>query len=125
MPCPDRATLDRIFPPERADAFFDAIYGGAEEGAYDISLQCKNVDDTKAVLAFVLQRRPGKCLKCSLTYGLPQVFQRHPIINAANTAEAIATELGWNCPIRWTLGSTTELNDDQHEIPFIIEKAQP
>ena len=30
--------LAELFPPERTDAFFEALFGGAEEGAYDIRL---------------------------------------------------------------------------------------
>jgi hypothetical protein len=32
----DKAFLESVFPPERTEAFFDALFGGAEEGAYDI-----------------------------------------------------------------------------------------
>ena len=28
--------LKQLFPAERADAFFEALYGDASEGAYDI-----------------------------------------------------------------------------------------
>ena len=34
----DKAFLESVFPPERTEAFFDALFGGAEEGAYDIGL---------------------------------------------------------------------------------------
>lgn len=120
--CPAQDILDRIFPPERTDAFFDALYGGAEEGAYDIHLVCKDSDAKKADLAFELRRRPGKCLKCSLTYGLPQVFQRHPIIAVAEVAQKVADTLGWTDPITWKLGGTQEHGDDLHVIPLTIEK---
>ena len=29
--------LKQLFPAERADAFFEALYGDAAEGAYDIT----------------------------------------------------------------------------------------
>ena len=61
----DQAFLDTVFPAERTDAFFDALFGGAEEGAYDIRLVCRNVSDNKAELAFELHQRPGKCLVCN------------------------------------------------------------
>ena len=32
----EQSFLESIFPAERTDAFFDALFGGAEEGAYDI-----------------------------------------------------------------------------------------
>ena len=79
----DKAFLESVFPPERTEAFFDALFGGAEEGAYDIVLVCRSEGEGKAELAFELHQRPGKCLACNLTYGLPQVFQRHPILNVA------------------------------------------
>ena len=31
-----RTTLRELFPQERTDAFFDALFGDASEGAYDI-----------------------------------------------------------------------------------------
>lgn len=123
MTCLAQEALDGIFPPDRADAFFDALYGGAEEGAYDIRLICENVTSEMAHMAFQLNRRQGKCLKCSLTYGLPQVFQRHPIIDMPGTAAAIAGALGWTSGISWTIGATMEMTDDQHLIPFTISKA--
>ena len=30
--------LTDLFPPQRTDDFFDALFGDAEEGAYDIRL---------------------------------------------------------------------------------------
>ena len=30
--------LNDLFPPQRTDDFFDALFGDAEEGAYDIRL---------------------------------------------------------------------------------------
>ena len=84
----DKAFLESVFPPERTEAFFDALFGGAEEGAYDIVLVCRSEGEGKAELAVELHQRPGKCLACNLTYGLPQVFQRHPILNVAGVARA-------------------------------------
>ena len=86
----DKAFLESVFPPERTEAFFDALFGGAEEGAYDIVLVCRSEGEGKAELAFELHQRPGKCLACNLTYGLPQVFQRHPILNVAGVGRAVA-----------------------------------
>ena len=31
-------TLATLFPPERSNEFFDALFGDADEGAYDIAL---------------------------------------------------------------------------------------
>ncbi len=119
----DQTWLDSIFPPERADEFFDALYGGAEEGAYDIVLVAKHVSDDRADLAFELRQRPGKCLKCSLTYGLPQVFERHPLLAVGKAAGQIAEKLGFGKDDRWELGATGERGPELHEIPFVVEKA--
>ncbi|OXS28896.1 MAG: hypothetical protein BCS36_09135 [Desulfovibrio sp. MES5] len=120
----NQTLLDEIFPASRADDFFDALFGGAEEGAYDIGLVCREVSPDKAQLAFELRQRPGKCLVCNLTYGLPQVFQRHPILNVAGVARAVAQELGWPAEsVHWKLGHTEEVSRELHAIPLIIEKA--
>ena len=91
----DKAFLESVFPPERTEAFFDALFGGAEEGAYDIVLVCRSEGEGKAELAFELHQRPGKCLACNLTYGLPQVFQRHPILWAGPATRSAG---GWAIP---------------------------
>ena len=94
----DQAFLNEIFPATRADDFFDALFGGAEEGAYDIFLVCRETTAETARLAFELRQRPGKCLVCNLTYGLPQVFQRHPVLNVAGVARDVGKRLGWAIP---------------------------
>lgn len=123
MGCPEQKSLDVIFPPERADAFFDALYGGAEEGAYDIRLICNKVADNCAYLAFELKQRPGKCLRCSLTYGLPEVFKRHPLININGLAKQIGELLGWQGPVNWELGQTEEISPEEHIIPLKVSPA--
>lgn len=67
----DQTFLDKVFPTERTDAFFDALFGGAEEGAYDIRLVCRHVSPREARLDFELRQRPGKCLACNLTWPAP------------------------------------------------------
>lgn len=119
--CINQKILDEIFPPERADAFFDAIYGGSEDGAYDISLVCESVEENQAKLRFELKRREGHCLKCSLTYGLPSVFQRHPVIDINSVADAVGHVLGWS-NFHWDLGKVVEASDDLHYIPFLFFK---
>lgn len=119
----DQAFLDEIFPAARADAFFDALFGGAEEGAYDIRLTTRESSPTRALLAFELRQRPGKCLVCNLTYGLPEVFQRHPVLNVAGVAKAVAARLGWpEGELRWSLGPTEEISREMHAIPLILER---
>ena len=118
----DQSFLDKIFPRSRADEFFDALFGGAEDGAYDIGLVCRGVEAQKAKLAFELRQRPGKCLACNLTYGLPQVFQRHPILNVAGVARDVAAHLGWPAEsTKWKLGHTEEVNRELHVIPLVVE----
>ena len=80
--------VQQLLPLQRADQFFEALYGGLEEGAYDIRLVFKRHDPDHNSLEFELelQERPGKCLACNLTYGLPQVFSRHPVLNLKGVA---------------------------------------
>ena len=103
----DQDWLDSLFPASRTEAFFDALFGGAEEGAYDIRLTCRRVADDRLDMAFELHQRPGKCLACHLTYGLPQLFQRHPVLSVAGVARALADAAGWQ-DMRWERGSTEE-----------------
>ena len=110
----DQDFLDAAFPAQRTDDFFDALFGGAEEGAYDIRLVCRNVTPDRAVLAFELRRRPGK--------GLPQVFQRHPVLNVAGVAKAVAARLGWPETNRWSLEPTEEISHELHAIPLVLER---
>lgn len=120
----EQKILDEIFPAERADAFFDALFGGAEEGAYDIVLVCREVTPDKAHLAFELRQRPGRCLACNLTYGLPQVFQRHPILNVADVVKQVAERLHWQPETTsWKLGHTEELRREVHAIPLVLQRA--
>lgn len=109
------------FPPERADAFFDALFGGAEEGAYDISLRFVQATGDTLEFAFDLTQRPGKCLACNLTYGLPQVFARHPVLNIKGVAEKAAAALGMDAAsARFELRPTREISSSLHSIPFMI-----
>ena len=117
----DQSFLDKIFPASRADDFFDALFGGAEEGAYDIGLVCRGVEAQKAKLAFELRQRPGKCLACNLTYGLPQVFERHPIINLKGLVSDIASRAGWELDdVWWRIGTTESLSSALHRIPLVL-----
>ncbi len=113
--------LDSLFPPERTDDFFEALFGGAEEGAYTIMLRLRSETETSVELAFELHKRPGKCLVCSLTYGLSGVFKRHPIINAQGLARAIAEKKGWQ-DFSWDIGTTREESEELHWIPFRVTR---
>lgn len=112
--------LAAIFPAERTNDFFEALFGDAEEGSYDIALDFAG--NTGSALDFELQlnQRPGKCLACNLTYGLPQVFSRHPIINVQGIADAVAEAAGESAA-SWELGTTREVNKQRHVIPLKIK----
>ncbi len=91
-----RTTLRELFPQERTDAFFDALFGDASEGAYDIELAFDSYDRAAKKLRFLLnlRERPGCCLACNLTYGLPEVFARHPVIDLKGLVRDIEGRLG-------------------------------
>jgi len=117
--------LAAIFPETRTNDFFEAIFGDREDGAYDISLGFDNADSDKLVLEFRLTRRPGKCLACNLTYGLPQVFSRHPIIDVKGLVAKVDDLLqGRARCAAWRLGSTREVSGDLHVIPVFISLQQ-
>ncbi len=115
--------LQRLLPPERTDEFFEALFGDASEGAYDISLEFEGHDPDKSLnFAILLQQRSGQCLVCSLTRGLPQVFSRHPVLNLKGIAAEIGSMI--NLPEaekNWHLGGTRQHSNARHSIPFIIE----
>ena len=115
--------LAELLPPQRSDEFFEALYGDAAEGAYDISLIFKNYDSDKNNLFFdlQLQERPDKCLACNLTHGLPEVFSRHPLINIEGLVENIVSILGDDAKsCGWKLGRTRASAADMHSIQLII-----
>lgn len=113
------AVLADLFPAERADAFFEALYGDAEDGAYDIRLVFVSHEKNRLTFAFELHQRPGKCLACNLTYGLPQVFARHPVIGIGRLANDIASMLGLGSDaLEWSLGQTQEHSRSLHSVPL-------
>ncbi|MCW7754332.1 pancreas/duodenum homeobox protein 1 [Desulfobotulus sp. H1] len=112
--------MKNLFPEDRSNSFFDALFGDPEEGAYDISLTFRG-EGAEDVLdfAFVLEQRPGKCLVCSLTYGLPDVFMRHPVINVKGLVSDLVAAIGENAQCKsWELGPTREISRSSHEIPL-------
>ncbi|MCP3874546.1 MAG: pancreas/duodenum homeobox protein 1 [Desulfobacteraceae bacterium] len=111
--------LDTLLPVETSDQFFEALYGDSKDGAYDIQLEFISANDNRIVLAFNLIQRPGKCLVCNLTYGLPNVFSRHPLINIKGMIKKIE-EKGIKVK-RWLLGETEEQSSTFHTIPFFID----
>jgi hypothetical protein len=113
--------LAQIFPRSTADNFFDALYGDSSEGAYDIRLVFDKQTDNALLFEFHLTQRPGKCLACNLTYGLPAVFSRHPIINVSGVVQQIEKILDGhgNCA-SWKIGNTREMSRSLHVIPFTV-----
>ncbi|WP_136805144.1 pancreas/duodenum homeobox protein 1 [Desulfosediminicola flagellatus] len=115
-------TLLKLFPKDRADEFFDALFGDASEGAFDIALGFRGMEQGKLVMELLLTERPGHCLACNLTQGLPTVFSRHPIININGLVKEIDELLGdeYNCP-EWSLGYTEQRGSSLHVIPIKID----
>jgi len=118
----NQETLRELLPQSRSDEFFDALYGDASEGAYDIGLAFTGSPEAKTLhFELQLKQRPGKCLACNLTYGLPEVFSRHPIINLKGLAAGIATKLGLAPEqVTWQLGSTRSISKELYTIPLTI-----
>jgi hypothetical protein len=113
--------LERLFPADRADRFFDALFGDAREGAYDIRLDYDGSQDGQLDFLFQLSERPGKCLSCSLTHGLPHVFSRHPIIDVAGLVRDIDLLLnGSHRCGAWEIGRTIEFDRRHHAVPLTI-----
>jgi len=113
--------LDQIFPSSRADSFFDALLGDSSEGAFDIALAYTGETDDQIYFEFQLNQRPGKCLACNLTYGLPEVFARHPVIDVADVIRQIDSRMvnGKRCG-EWTIGRTREVSRDLHVLPLTV-----
>jgi len=60
-------------------------------------------------------------LACNLTYGLPQVFVRHPVIDIKGIIEDLGRLLEGRalCDI-WELGRTKEISAELHIVPLIV-----
>lgn len=114
-------TLRQLFPRERSDDFFDALFGDASEGAYDIELGYRGMKGDQLVMELLLHERPGRCLACNLTQGLPQVFSRHPVINIGGLVKEIGQLLGDGITCTdWSLGYTEQKSRSLHVIPLKI-----
>jgi len=116
-----RQRLESLFPQQRSSDFFDAFYGDSEDSHFDIRLNFEGARDNKFYFSFELIQRPGKCLACNMTYGLPHVFARHPVINVKGLAEDIASVLEIEqSRVKWSLGNTSTQSSELHKIPLII-----
>ena len=114
----------KLFPASRADEFFDALFGDSEEGAFDIAVRYAGNDSSNNELIFEIQlhERPGKCLACNLTHGLPEVFARHPLINIRGFVSEVDSLLGDGvCCTDWRLGTTNQVSNNLHTIPVIVK----
>lgn len=128
MTAPDYVTifneekLLQLFPADRSDDFFEALYGDASEGAYDIRLafDAYKPEGKELRFSFQLHERPGKCLACNLTYGLPEVFSRHPIINAKGLVDQIAKSIGKEIKA-WQVGITNSVSKQLHSVPLTLQ----
>lgn len=116
-----KENLEKIFPKERANDFFEALFGDADEGSYDIELVYREYTGNMLIMDLLLHERPNCCLACNLTQGLPQVFSRHPIINITGIVRDLDALLGdnYNCG-DWSLGSTKQYSRSLHAIPIKI-----
>lgn len=113
--------LLEIFPASTSDEFFDALFGDASEGSYDIELGFCSATEEVLTLELKLHERPGCCLACNLTHGLPEVFSRHPLINVKGVVEKVDALLGEGTRCgEWTLGSTQQQSRSLHTIPLRI-----
>jgi hypothetical protein len=116
-----KKTMADIFPPDRTPLFFDALYGDADAGAYNIILEFVGSGEDQLLFVFKLTRRPGACLACNLTYGLPKVFDRHPIIDLKGIVRKIEKQLNGRARCgKWELGPTREVSAELHEIPLTV-----
>ena len=121
----DAGTCSELLPADTADQFFDALFGDAEEGSFDLQLKYRGSDRDSLVFDILLLERPNHCLACNLTYGLPEVFARHPVINVSGLVEKIGAIIADRAvPGAWKLGRTTERSRSLHSIPLIIELKQ-
>ena len=50
--------LKKLFPEDRANRFFDALFGDPAEGAYDINLEFKNTVKIGLSLRYTLSSDP-------------------------------------------------------------------
>lgn len=115
-------TCKNLLPPERADEFFEALFGDASEGSYDLELKFVGDDNGAIRFDILLHERPGHCLACNLTYGLPQVFSRHPVIDIQGIVDRVGEMLAdERSATGWSLGATRQLSSSTHAIPLVVE----
>ncbi len=115
-------TCATLLPATTADAFFEALFGDAGDGSYDLELRYVGSDRSSLHFDILLQERPGHCLACNLTYGLPQVFTRHPVINIKGIVEKVNSLLQEKGKTGdWRLAATRQLSQSTHAIGLTID----
>ena len=115
-------TCAELMPAGPADQFFEALFGDADEGSFNLELNNRGSDSGSLQFDILLRERPGHCLACNLTYGLPEVFSRHPVININGIVEKVNEIIGDQGQTGdWTLGATTQQSQSLHAIPLMIE----
>jgi hypothetical protein len=113
--------LRELFPAKRTEDFFEALFGDANEGAYDIRLSFQGQRDNTLNFSLDLHERPGRCLACNLTSGLPDVLSRHKVINIEGLVADIGKKLGSTVQCgSWKLGRTQQIKKSLHSIPLQI-----
>ncbi len=113
--------LENLFPEARSDAFFEALLGDAQEGAFTIQLKFREQSQNELHFELHLKQRPGKCLACNLTYGLPQVFSKHPVIDIQGVVEEIGKQIASGYQLNgWRLDATREISREVHVVPLTI-----
>ena len=112
--------LEKLFPADRADSFFEALFGDAGEGAFDIRLNFSGCEGRMLNFELELRQRPGKCLACNLTHGIPEVFSRHPIIDIRGLVGEIGRLAGCAGEPAWELGGTREISRKLHVVPLTV-----
>ncbi len=111
-------TLEELLPREQVEAFFEAFYFG-EEPAYDLALGFGGIQGNVLRLELLLKARPGQCLACNLTWGLPEVFARHPMLDLAGMIKRLEDKLSYAVE-SWELGPTEERGPDLHVVPVFV-----
>jgi hypothetical protein len=112
--------LKNIFPPDKADQFFEALFGDSSEGSFDIQLEFNGRKGNVLELEFQLKQRPGKCLACNLTTGLPKVFSRHPVIDVPGVVRQVAEQFDGAKVTHWELGRTMQISNQLHVVPLTV-----
>ena len=115
-------SIKNLLPKERVKAFFEAFYFD-EEPAYDLELALGDFDEERRLLRLELRllARPGQCLACNLTWGLPAVFKKHPILDLEGLVKETEKFLPKGLKVKsWELGPTEERSPELHVIPLLI-----